>query len=157
MRGTGSTTQRKYSGCENGMDDDQLPDEELLSAFEECSLPYDDWNHRAHVRVAWMYADRHDLPAALTCIRDGIKKYNKATDTPEAIDRGYHETITRAFMTLVFHANTRTRPHRSSSDFCNAHPELLSKHLLRHYYSRERIMSWQAKSQFVEPDRQELN
>lgn len=31
-----------------------MTDEELLAAFENCSLPHSEWTHRAHVRVAYL-------------------------------------------------------------------------------------------------------
>ena len=129
-----------------------MNDSKFLAAFEDCTLPSEQWNHRAHVRVAYLYASRLDLDAAINQMRKRIKAYNKATDTPEAIDRGYHETITQAFMRLIFTANLTTGPHRSSNEFCERHPELLSKSALKKFYSRERIMTWDAKSEFVEPD-----
>ncbi len=55
-------------------------------------------------------------------------------------------------MRLVFAAIQHTGPHESSREFCEAHPELPTKSLLREYYSRERIMTWKAKREFVEPD-----
>lgn len=128
-----------------------MTDDELLAAFENCTLPFEQWNHRAHVRVAYRYAAQHDFQSALDCVRTGIKAYNKATSTPEALDRGYHETMTRAFMCLIFAANQQTGSHASSDEFCAAHPELLSKSVLREYYSHERIMTWDAKREFVEP------
>lgn len=129
-----------------------MNDKEFLTAFEDCTLPSKQWTHRAHVRVAYLYASQHNLELAIDRMRLGIKAYNKATDTPEAIDRGYHETITQAFMRLVFAANEQTGPHKSSEDFCDRHPELLEKRVLLNFYSRDRIMSWEAKAEFVEPD-----
>lgn len=129
-----------------------MNDDEFLAAFEDCSLPFEQWTHRAHVRVAYLYSSRHDLESAIDRMRAGIKAYNKATDTPEAIDRGYHETITQAFMRLVFTANLQSGPHESSDAFCEAHPELLAKQALLTFYSRDRIMSWEAKQAFMEPD-----
>jgi hypothetical protein len=39
-----------------------------------------------------------------------------------------------------------------SESFCEAHPHLLQKTLLRLYYTRPRIMTLEAKARFVEPD-----
>ncbi len=129
-----------------------MSDDEFLTAFENCTLAFEQWTHRAHVRVAFLYASRFDLKSATDRMRASVKAYNKATETPEAIDRGYHETITQAFMRLVFAANMQTGPHVSSNDFCETHPELLTKYALRSFYSREHIMTMQAKAEFVEPD-----
>ncbi|MCA9060520.1 MAG: transglutaminase family protein [Planctomycetaceae bacterium] len=129
-----------------------MNDIELLTTFEDCSLSVEEWTHRAHLRVAWLYCCRNDLATATSQIRRAIQAYNTAKGTPEAVDRGYHETITRAFMTLVFAAEVQTGPHESSDQFCDTHGELLTKLALRRYYSSERIMTQQAKAQFVEPD-----
>lgn len=133
-----------------------MDDQTFLSAFENCTLPMEQWTHEAHVRVAYLYASRHDLETAIATMRSRIKAYNKATDTPEAIDRGYHETITVAFMRLVYASILQAEPYRSSEDFCDVHPELMTKSILKTFYSRERIMTWEAKRNFVEPDLQQL-
>lgn len=110
-----------------------MNDADLLTAFEDCSLPIEQWTHRAHIRVAYLFASTHDFVSAVDRMREKIKAYNKAIDTPEAIDRGYHETITQAFMRLVFAANLQTGPHGSSDDFCDSHPELLTKQAVLSY------------------------
>ena len=78
-----------------------MTDDAFLTSFELRTLSIDEWTHHAHVRLAYIYASRHDLETATNLIRLRIKAYNEATGTPEAIDRGYHETITCAFMTLI--------------------------------------------------------
>ncbi|MBC8355235.1 MAG: hypothetical protein H8E66_24940 [Planctomycetes bacterium] len=129
-----------------------MTDAEFLAAFESCALPREQWTHQAHVRAAFLYASRSDLPTAIRQVRTSIKAYNKATKTPEATDRGYHETITVAFMQIVFSATVQTGPHNSSIEFCEAHPELLTKFALQQYYSKERLMTLEAKRDFVAPD-----
>ena len=133
-----------------------MTDAEFLATFENCSLPFEHWTHRAHIRVAYMYASADNLASAIDRMRTSIKTYNKATNTPEAIDRGYHETITVAFMTLVFVANAKSGPYASSHEFCDAHPELLSKQVLAEHYSTEQLMTREAKAEFIDPDRKPL-
>lgn len=133
-----------------------MTDEEFLAALENCSLPFNQWTHRAHVRVAYVYASQLSLNDAIDKMRAGVKAYNAANEVPEAIDRGYHETITEAFMRLIFAANRQTGPHQSAEEFCDQHPELLDKRVILRFYSRERIMSWEAKRDFIEPDLQPL-
>ena len=129
-----------------------MNDEELLSGFESCTLPAEHWTHRAHVQVAFSYASRNNLAAAIERMRSGLKAYSKARDTPNAIDSGYHETVTVAFVRLVYAANLQTGPHESSQSFCNAHPELLNGRALSRYYSRQHLMTWEAKANFITPD-----
>lgn len=129
-----------------------MNDAELLAAFEGCSLPDELWDHRAHVRVASMYSSRFSLQEANDRMRSGIKAYQRARKITDALERGYHETLTLAFMQLVYVAVRQTGPHASSLEFCEAHPELLDKRILRRFYSKEQITTWQAKAEFVEPD-----
>jgi hypothetical protein len=70
---------------------------------------------------------------------------------PDEPGRGYHETITVAFMWLI-HAACARQICASSVDFCERHPELLKKDVLLRYYSRERLASAEAKVLFIEPD-----
>jgi hypothetical protein len=129
-----------------------MSDEELLNAVITCSLPLSEWSHRAHVRIAYLYSLRLDWDAAIEQMRRSIKAYNRATNTPETLDRGYHETITQAFMRLVFAAARQAESCTSSEEFCDQHPELLNKLVLRQYYSPDRMMSMTAKKEFVTPD-----
>jgi hypothetical protein len=133
-----------------------LTDVELQAAFESCTLPRAAWNHRAHVRMAFVYASRQPLASALAQMRQGIQAYNASQQVPEALDRGYHETMTVAFMRLVHDGLTRNGPFPDSESFCDRHPELLDRFVLRKFYSRKRIVTLEAKQRFVEPDLAEL-
>jgi hypothetical protein len=132
-----------------------MSDVELLTAFESQTLTHEQWNHRAHLRVAYTYLHAHGFEQGLNKIREGIKKLNAVHGVPEGIDRGYHETITHAFARVVasmIKAHNETLGITDSESFCEAHPHLLSKMLLRLYYTRARIMTLEAKAKFVEPD-----
>jgi hypothetical protein len=129
-----------------------LGDGELLEAFERCALPRQQWSHCAHVRVAFLYVFRYGWEEAEERMRRGIKAYNAATQTPEGLDRGYHETITVAFLRLIAEAAGGGERYESSLEFCDRHPELMDKRVLSRFYSGARLMSWGAKEGFVEPD-----
>src|SRR4051812_16659654 len=64
--------------------------EELVTAFEECRLPYPQWTHRAHLAVALVYLTRYRFANALDRARIHINLYNHTRGKPD----GYHETIT---------------------------------------------------------------
>ena len=133
-----------------------MNDDEFLAAFVNCTLPFEQWNHIAHVGVAFQYASRHDPNTAIDKMRAGVQAYNAANNVPEAIDQGYHESVAQAFMRLIVAANRQTGPHSSADEFCQRHPDLLDKRALLHFYSSERIMSWEAKVKFVEPNLRSL-
>lgn len=129
-----------------------MTDEEFMKGFEACTIPHDQWTHRAHIRMAYVMLRRDPFDTALPKVRAGIHKLNASQNTPEAIDRGYHETITQAWLRLVASALANYGTMDSFEPFAEQHPHLLCRTLLRSFYSRGRIMSWEAKKGWVEPD-----
>ncbi len=129
-----------------------LSDDDFLTAFEDGSLPIGNWNHRAHVRVAFLYLSRFELDEAIDRMRSGIKAYNAAHGVEDGPLSGYHETTTLAFMRLIHRAVQERGPFQDSHEFCKRCPELLDRRALLCYYTRDRIMEPAAKTDFVEPD-----
>ena len=134
----------------------RMDDETLVRQFRDQSLSYDHWTHRSHVRVGFAYLDEFEtFEKALRAVRKDIKAYNKAQNTPETNTSGYHETITRAFLQLIDVtrvAFAEANPVADSNEFCDAHPQLMCRQVLRLFYSSSRIMTPEAKHSFVEPD-----
>lgn len=132
-----------------------MSDDEFLNAFEQLTLPFEQWTHRAHVKVAWLYLNRHAFDQALEKLRTGIQAYNGRHNVPETATSGYNETTTHAFLHLIaatMRAYAATHPTVSADDFCNTHPQLMTKHALRLFYSPQRRIHPLARIQFVEPD-----
>jgi hypothetical protein len=132
-----------------------MDDETFLRKFEDCTYPLDDFHHREHVKVAYLYLRRHSLAGAIDRIRGSIKKYNAAHSdpaAPEVVDRGYHETMTLAWMRLVHFTLCEYGPADTADLFYEAHPQLWQMKVMRFFYSRNRIMSFAAKKNFAEPD-----
>jgi hypothetical protein len=133
-----------------------MPDsktDQLAAAFCERSLPKDQWTHEAHLRVGLWHLLRHPSDTALTLLRERISEYNVASGTENTDDSGYHETITRFFVIRIaqFVATAdRTRP----IDDLAAELILLlgDPRAPLEFYSRERLMSVEARRGWVEPD-----
>jgi len=132
-----------------------MTDDELLKAWEALALPLAQWDHRAHVRVAFTYLRRHPFPQALEKMRSGIKAFNARHQVPETPTIGYNETTTHALMHLIaatMQAYGQAKPTANGDVFCDTHPQLMTPFVLRLFYSPQRRMHPMAKSQFVEPD-----
>jgi len=132
-----------------------MDDAELLQRFEDLSLPFDQWTHRAHVKVAYLYWQAYPFDQALQRIRAGIKAYNDANKVPEGPTSGYNETTTVAFFHLISATAAAygvAMPTATADAFCDMHPQLMTRHALRLFYSPQRRMHPLAKSQFIEPD-----
>lgn len=132
-----------------------MTDEELLRSFEDCTLPYEAWTHRAHVKVAFLYLRDRDFHEALALIRSGIKRFNASKNVLEGTNMGYCETTTCAFSQIIaatIGSYGETVPALDADAFCDAHPHLLTRHVLRLFYSPERRLDPRAKTEFLEPD-----
>jgi hypothetical protein len=132
-----------------------VADRTFLDSFQRCTLSKEHWTHRAHVRIAYLHLVQFRFDEALDRMRAGIQALNAAHGTAEGPTSGYNETTTHAFLHLVaavMQAYETTHPVKDSNQFCDVHPELMSRHVLRFFYSPERRMHPEAKTRFVEPD-----
>jgi hypothetical protein len=130
------------------MSDDDI----FIQQFESCTFPFDQWHHRAHVKLAYLYVARFGLDIAAEKLRDGIRAYNTANNVQDMPTSGYHETMTQAWLRII-HTTMHEYGQRATADeFFDFHPQLSQKKILRLFYSPDLFMSLRAKHEFVEPD-----
>jgi hypothetical protein len=129
-----------------------LSDAELWERFHTATLPSAEWNHRAHVRVAWLYLRQCSLDEAHILMRVGIIRLNASHGLVESAARGYHETMTRVWLRLVAAAMRATPEHVASAAFLEEHAASLGKDAPLRHYARDRLFSATARACFVEPD-----
>ncbi len=125
-----------------------MNDIEFAAAFEDCSLPPEQFHHRDHIRLAWIYFHRYG-PAAGARIAESIRRYAAHLGKSDK----YHETMTQAWMRLVQHAAASSPSFDGMLDRC---PWLLDKTYLHRFYSQDLLNSEQAKVSFVSEDRSSL-
>lgn len=128
-----------------------MDDPTLLDTFGRAAVLEADWTHRAHLRIAWLHLGLHSLDVAHVLVRVGIIRLNAAQGLVETPTRGYHETLTRVWLCLVASLR-KSHPHETSGAFVDACAEALTSAAVLRHYSRDRIMSVEARARFVEPD-----
>ncbi len=131
--------------------------ERLVSAFESCTLPSEECNHRAHLTVGLRYLAKHEKAEATNLIRESIQRYNHACGIIETKDSGYHETITLFYVWLV----SKYLGGISGGSIVEIVNGLLhtygDKKFPLEYYSKERLMSSEARRGWVVPDLKPLD
>lgn len=126
-----------------------LTDEQFARAFERGEIAPAEFDHRAHVRVAWVYLrEGPSLDAATTRMRDAIRRFAAAAHVPQK----YHETITVLWMRLLADAASRVATPCELAELFERCPELADKDLPLKYYSRERLFSEEARGRWVAPE-----
>jgi hypothetical protein len=136
-----------------------LPDvEALIREFEACRLPRERWTHEAHLTVGLWYLSRHDEAEATTLIRNGIKRYNQACGIQQTKTSGYHETITLFYVRIIRRYLKERRVAASLDELAKGLMKACGDRALPfEYYSRERLLSWDARKAWVEPDLKPLD
>ena len=127
-------------------------DESFLQQFEAGKWPNEHWHHEQHIKIAYLYLRRYPFAEAAIRIREKIQAHNRANNVPEAPERGYHETMTQAWLRLVHFTLCEYGPAETSDAFYQQSPQLSQKKILRLFYSRDVFMSPRAKTEFLEPD-----
>lgn len=132
-----------------------MTDEELAGAFWKIELPASAWTHDAHLRMAWLTLEDKSIDEAHLLLRVGIIKLNGFHGLVETPARGYHETLTRVWLTLVAAAKNEARG-RDSLEFLALHPGALAREAPLRHYSKTRLMSLAARAHFMDPDLEPL-
>jgi hypothetical protein len=99
-----------------------MTDEELLSGIDAYTLPPEAFTHTEHVRLAWICLRKHSLLVAMAEFRRLLTGFANHAGKPCL----YHETITFAYLLLVYERMTQSPPDMTWSAFAAAHPDLLS-------------------------------
>ena len=126
---------------------------DLIVRFHEATVPAVEFTHAAHLVVGLWHVQTYDEADALTQMRAGILRLNAAHGTANSDTRGYHETITRAYLVLLaqFARAHADLPAQASAQALLSSP-LAHRDALFTYYSRELLMSVAARRNWIEPD-----
>lgn len=127
--------------------------DELAGAFVEGTLPKIAWTHDAHLRVGLWHALHHGPEEALVLLRRRIRALNDAHGVANSDTGGYHETITRFYVTVIDRF-VRDSPEGEAPEAMADRlvAELGAKDLPLRHWSRSRLMSVEARRGWVEPD-----
>jgi hypothetical protein len=100
------------------------------------------------------YISHFEESDAIRMIRDGIKKHNAAVGTVDSPTSGYHETITLAWANLVrdYLLRSADTDRESIELYRGLRFNFSDRGFLFRYYSRDLLMSPEARAAWVEPD-----
>lgn len=127
-------------------------DQELLAAIREGRAPDDGFNHRQHLRAAWLYLRREPFACAVEHFCADLQRFATALGAPQM----YHHSLSVAAMHLLAAAGAHR--HLKFDSLLAEHPELLNdfRGCIARHYSPECLANEIAKSRFVPPDRAPL-
>jgi hypothetical protein len=131
-------------------------DEQFLRDFQTGSLPFEQWTHAAHIRMAHLVCkSSKEFDEALACIRQGIQHFNGLHAAKLTV--GFHETMTYLWTVLVWNATKQCDASVSdAASFIEQNNRLMDSSLWKQFYSSAVMFSVDAKRSFISPDIQTI-
>jgi hypothetical protein len=128
-----------------------MEDEDLIQHFENCTLSGENFHHRDHVKVVWLYLRCNSVLETLGRFSAGLKRFAAANGKPNL----YHETISWAYVFLIHERMARNGSAHSWSEFVDDNADLFDwkNNILKSYYRDDTLKSETARRTFVFPDR----
>jgi hypothetical protein len=128
-----------------------MTEDEFFEQFENGTLDAKLFDHTAHVKMAWIYLQKDELPEALRSFSSALKRFARINGATGL----YHETITFAFLILIQERKQLAENKQNWDDFYAANPDLFDwkTNILKKYYREETLKSRFAKKHFVFPDK----
>jgi hypothetical protein len=124
-----------------------MTDHEFIAAYTAGQLEPAGFDHRGHLRAAFLLLRSRPFLEACIAMRDGLQALAGKLGKPDL----YHETVTVAFMALVAQRNPAAASDWDS--FIAQHPALRERGLLDAWYSEALLASNAARTAFAMPDR----
>lgn len=126
-----------------------ISDTQFLADFENKTLPEEYFDHKGHLRLAWLYLSMHDVETAIDRVCCGIQAYAMSLGATEK----FHLTLTTAMVHIVA---SRMAASKASNwqKFLQENNDLVvnARAVLSHYYSDSRLFSEQARTVLAVPD-----
>lgn len=134
-------------------------DDEFLRKLETYTL--ETWDHRTHLRIAWLVLQREGRPMGLQKICSLIRNFienSPRTRGREGRGTTYHETMTFFWVHMVHYAMVATQlPSQDFKTFLLLNPQLANGGLFLQYYSKETmLMNPESRAHLVLPDKSPL-
>jgi len=119
---------------------------EITRAFEAHDVDNNNFHHAQHIQVAYELLNKYDFIDAASVYAKGIR----ALATKAGAPRKFNLTITYAFMSLIAERMLSSSKN-NYEDFVEENTDLMSKNVLKKWYSTDRLQSDTARTVFLMP------
>jgi hypothetical protein len=120
---------------------------DLADKFLTLELEVSEFDHEAHVHVAFALLRRYSFVEATTLYADRLVTITRQIGQPDK----FNLTITLAMMAMIAE-RMKTTLQDDFDDFIAQNTDLLDTKILTHWYSKDRLSSPLARSVFLLPD-----
>ena len=122
--------------------------DDVIARFEAGEVAAGEFDHRAHVRLAWCYLRRYPLLEAIAQFCAALQAFTKRVGA----EAKYHETVSVAFLLLIADG---MHPDEDWSTFADRRADLINGGMeaIRVHYSAQALDNDDARRRFMMPDR----
>ncbi|MDF0717273.1 hypothetical protein PY092_14005 [Muricauda sp. 334s03] len=126
-----------------------MNDADFIKAFETGKFPPEQFHHKAHIKLAWIYLNLFDEETAISKTCEAIKNFDKL----HGDGTKYHMTLTVAAVKVVHHFRQKSNA-ITFDEFVCEYPRLVTsfKELLFQHYGENVLADQKAKTAYLEPD-----
>jgi hypothetical protein len=125
-------------------------DLEFRHRVESCKFPVSEFDHRAHIRLAYVYLAENSVETSVQLMREALFKLLKHAGVDPS--QKYHETLTEAWVLAVRHFMNNMDSSESADEFIAQNSVMLDSKIMLTHYSAEVLFSERARQSFVEPN-----
>jgi len=131
----------------------EISDDKFLEHFENQTLPLDLFDHRGHLRLAWLYLPKYPLLIAIDKVTTGIKVYANSLGATDKFQHTLTEAIVRIMAIRMKNGDADTLEEylTDNQDLVEDMPAVVATH-----YSYDLLNSERARTEFVSPDLAEI-
>lgn len=124
-------------------------DSRFRDDFESGAIAPEQFTHREHVRLAYIYLCEGSLETAHARTKEAILSLLERNNIDVT---KYHETLTLAWLKAVRFFMSKTASADSAAQFIELNPRLLDSKIMLTHYSPETLFSAEARAMFIDPD-----
>jgi hypothetical protein len=126
-----------------------LSDKVFLAEFENQTLDPQYFNHLGHLRIAWLYLNRHNVETAVDLVCAGIQTYAESLGAKDKFNLTMTDALVRIMAKRIDYMQEKTW-----SLFQRGNADLIDDCLgvLSHYFSKDELLSDDAKVFLTPPD-----
>ncbi len=127
-----------------------ISDKAFKEQVETFNYPIIDFNHRAHLRLAYIYLVENNTETAIQLMRYTLHQLLQHNDIDP--NTKYHETLTTAWVLALNYLMNNAEPAEAAHEFLSKNPKILDSKIMMEHYSNDLLFSETARQLFVEPD-----
>ena len=126
-----------------------ISDEQFIRQFEDLTLGKAYFNHLGHLKISWLYLHEFELDIAISLVCKGIQNYATSLGDKQKFNLTITDSLVRIMAKRI-----NDKQNNNWLLFLSENIDLVenSMAVLAQYFTKDRLLSEQAKMTLISPD-----